>query len=519
MGKMNNLKIKRAILSVFNKEGIISLAKALEKQNVEIYSTGGTLKKLKEDGIEVKSISSLIDFPEIMGGRVKTLHPKIFAGILADKKNEEHLNDLSSVSISPFDLVVVNLYDFSKVYKSANSTENEIVEMIDIGGPSMLRAAAKNFNSVTVLTDPTQYLEFIQKLENNEIDLSYRKNLAGQVFQHTTKYDAEIAGFFAGNKDADLPELYFQGYEKSKTLPYGENPDQKAAIYKPLSKDNWEPFQQLHGKKISYNNYVDCLAAYKIIQDLEFDEPVVANIKHTNPCGVGVGKTAKEAYLRAVKADSTSYFGGIVCTNKPVNLEFAEELKKSFLECIIAPSYKDESLKVLQKKKNIRLLIANENTLNSDYVVKNYGSGLLIQEMQKFNNEYLQWKLVTETQPSKELKKAMNLGWNIVKNVKSNAIVLADSTGVVGIGAGQMSRVDALKIAIRKAQEAGLTIANCVLASDAFFPFRDSIDLASEYNISGVIQPGGSIKDNEVINACNEHKIFMMFTGRRVFNH
>jgi phosphoribosylaminoimidazolecarboxamide formyltransferase/IMP cyclohydrolase len=359
----------------------------------------------------------------------------------------------------------------------------------------------------------------MDRMEKDEITVNYTKKLAGDVFVHTAKYDAEIARFFTESKDESLNDYIFSNYEKVEDLRYGENPDQKAAIYKPIGAENWQPFQQLHGKKISYNNYIDCIAAYNIVKDMHSDEPLVANIKHTNPCGVGIGATAKEAYVRAVAVDPTSYFGGIVCSNRNVDKDFALELKKSFLECIIAPAYADDALEVLQKKKNLRLLIPAEKILETKLNMRDYGNGLLVQQTQNTEFNLSDCKTVTDTRPDEKLSKALTLGWNIVRNVKSNAIVLADDTGAIGVGAGQMSRVDAMKIAIRKAKEAGLNIENTIIASDAFFPFRDSIDVAAEYKIAGAIQPGGSIRDQEVIDACNEHKMFMLFTGQRVFKH
>jgi len=516
---MNNLQIKRAIISVFDKTGIVELAKKLDENNVEIFSTGGTYRNLEEAGVRVSKISNLTEFPEIMNGRVKTLHPKVFAGLLADKGNPKHLADLESVSVTPFDLVCVNLYAFSEAYNNADSTEEQIIEMIDIGGPSMLRASAKNFSSVAVLSNAGQYAEFMEKMDKDELDVPYLKTLAGDVFVHTAQYDSAIATFFTESKDGNLDKYLFNNYEKLEDLRYGENPDQKAAIYKPIGEENWQPFKQLHGKQISYNNYLDCIGAYNIVKDMQSDEPLVANIKHTNPCGVGIGATAKEAYVRAVAVDPTSYFGGIVCSNRKLEADLATELKKSFLECIIAPEYSDEALEILSKKKNLRLLIPNDDVLESQLMMKEYGSGLLVQEKQKTEFNLADCKVVTESKPDDKLAKALNLGWNIVRNVKSNAIVLADDTGAIGVGAGQMSRVDAMKIAIRKAKEAGLNIENTIIASDAFFPFRDSIDVAAEYKIAGAIQPGGSMRDEEVIEACNEHKMFMLFTGQRVFKH
>lgn len=514
---MNFLKVKRAIISVWDKENIVPLAQALQQKEVQIFSTGGTYRKLSESGIPVEKIEDLTGFPEIMGGRVKTLHPLIFSGILADSANLNHQADLKKVKAAPFQLVVVNLYPFSETFHRGDKTHAEIVEMIDIGGPSMLRAASKNYKSVAVLSDPRQYDEFIDRFKNNKIDEDYRLRLAKDVFIKTTIYDSEIVSFLAG-KSGVLPDIMLRPYQKSAELRYGENPDQKAALYNPLLNPGLKPFRQLQGKEISFNNYIDCIAAYRIAFEYCSELAVCVNIKHTNPCGFGLGVTPLEAYKRAVKADPVSYYGGIVGVNRTVDEPLAEEFKKSFLECIVAPDYTPAVLEILAKKKNLRLLIPDESYLKTNFDIKGYGQGLLIQEMQSTDDEE-QWEVVTKKQPDDGFYEALRLGWHLVKYVKSNAIVLSDSAGSIGVGAGQMSRVDALKIAVRKAGEVGLDTRNSVMASDAFFPFRDSVDLAVEHGIVGVIQPGGSIRDKEVIKACNEHGLFMLFTHKRVFKH
>ncbi|HCK98853.1 MAG TPA: bifunctional phosphoribosylaminoimidazolecarboxamide formyltransferase/inosine monophosphate cyclohydrolase [Candidatus Marinimicrobia bacterium] len=514
---MNSLEIKRAIISVWDKENIVPLAQTLDQKGVQLFSTGGTYRKLSESGIRVEKIEDLTGFPEIMGGRVKTLHPLIFSGILADSANPDHQADLKKVKAAPFQLVVVNLYPFSETFHGGDKTHAEIVEMIDIGGPSMLRAASKNYKSVAVLSDPLQYDEFIDRFKNDKIDEDYRLRLAKDVFIKTTIYDSEIASFFAG-ESGGLPDIMLRPYQKSVELRYGENPDQKAALYNPLLNPGRQPFRQLQGKEISFNNYIDCIAAYRIAFEYRSELAVCVNIKHTNPCGFGLGVTPLDAYKRAVKADPVSYFGGIVGVNRTVDGPLAEEFKKSFLECIVAPDYTPAALEILVKKKNLRLLIPDENYLRANFDIKGYGQGLLVQEMQSADDEE-HWEVVTEKQPDDGFYEALRLAWHLVKHVKSNAIVLSDSVGSIGVGAGQMSRVDSLKIAIRKAGEAGLNTHNSVMASDAFFPFRDSIDLAVEHGIAGIIQPGGSIRDKEVIEACNEHGLFMLFTHKRVFKH
>jgi len=517
LGKISSLNIRRAIISVWNKEGIIPLAQLLINKEVEIFSTGGTYKKLSEAGIEVYKIEDLTHFPEILGGRLKTLHPSVFAGILADDNNPSHKRELESVSVSEFQLVVVNLYPFAETYHSGEQSSEKIIEMIDIGGPSMLRAAAKNYKNVAVLSDPEQYERFQERLENNKVDVEYRRELAKSAFVKTALYDSEIANYFSEHDEEEMPQLLFRAYKKCNTLRYGENPDQRASVYAPVYNNKWEPFKKLQGKEISYNNYVDCLSAYQVVAGL--DDIACVNVKHRNPCGFGVGETALDAYKRAVKTDPISYFGGIVGVNCTVDEELAEEFTKSFLECIVAPRFTDDALKVLGRKKKLRLLIPIPSDLETGFDLKSYGKGMLVQEIQNSLDNESSWEVVTERRPEAEQMIAARLGWHLVKAVKSNAIILSNRDGSVGIGAGQMSRVDSLKIAIRKAKEAEISTQNSVMASDAFFPFRDSVDLAAEHKVVGVIQPGGSIRDKDVIAACNEHKLFMIFTGKRVFKH
>lgn len=516
---MRSFNIQRAIISVWDKSGILPLSRFLVENGVEIFSTGGTYTKLKESGIEVQKIEDLTHFHEILGGRVKTLHPTIFAGILADLNEETHRRDLSAVSIQPFQLVIVNLYPFSETYHSDEKDPEKIVEMIDIGGPSMLRASSKNFKNVVVLSDPAQYNDFQDRWEKDEIDLEYRRGLAAAVFDKTTQYDANIANFFHGVGLHSLPDRLTLSYKKLHTLRYGENPDQPAVIYAPADRQNWEAFHQIQGKEISYNNYIDCLSVYRIIRDFHSSLPVCVIVKHTNPCGFGKGATPLKAYQRAVVSDPVSYFGGIVGVNRPVDEDLAKELSKTFLECIIAPGFEEKALLHLAKKKNLRLLIPAEADLTNEWEFKSFGKGLITQRIQSIDDNENNWRIVTKSHPQKNQMETLKLGWRLVRHVKSNAIVLCDSDGTVGIGAGQMSRVDSLKIAIRKAEEAGLPVRGTLMASDAFFPFRDSIDIAAQYGILGIIQPGGSIKDPEVISACDEHGIFMIFTGQRVFKH
>jgi len=516
---MNAFQIKRAVISVWDKTNILPLAKTLNRQGTEIFSTGGTFQALKAAGLAVKKIEDLTGFPEILGGRVKTLHPVVFAGLLADTTEESHRADLARVRVEPFQLVVVNLYPFRETYHAGNKSFEEIVEMIDIGGPGMLRAASKNFKNVVILSDPTQYEEFLQRLQKGELDLEYRQKLAAAVFLKTTAYDAEIAAFLSGAGEDKMPPVLVQAYSKHQNMRYGENPDQNAALYAPLNEPNWQPFQQLQGKEISYNNYVDCLAAYKCYSTFRTDAAAVVIMKHTNPCGFAIGATPLAAYQRAVQTDPVSYFGGIVGVNREVDKEIAEEFTKSFLECIIAPSYSTEALEILSKRKNLRLLIPDAKALQFDLDMRAYGKGLLVQDQQAATDAESEWQTVTEQQADPALQPAIRMAWHVVKHVKSNAVVFCDANGTVGVGAGQMSRVDSAKIAIRKAGEAGLSLKGTVMASDAYFPFRDTVDQAAEAGAVGIIQPGGSIRDEQSVTACNEHKIFMIFTGKRVFKH
>jgi len=515
---MSEFKIQRAIISVFDKTNIVALARTIARQNAQIFSTGGTYRTLQNAGIAVEKIENLTGFPEILGGRVKTLHPVVFAGLLADMTEPEHRADLARVKVEPFQLVVVNLYPFSETYHAGNKSFEEIVEMIDIGGPSMLRAASKNFKNVVILSDPKQYDEFLQRLEKNELTLEYRQSLARDVFLKTTAYDSEIAEFLSGTGES-LPAVMAPAYYRQQSLRYGENPDQSAALYAPLNNTAWQPFKQLQGKEISFNNYVDCLAAYKCYATFKNDAAAVVIMKHTNPCGFGIGETTLAAYQRAVRTDPVSYFGGIVGVNREIDRDLAEEFTKSFLECIIAPGYSPAALEILSKRKNLRLLIPDEKGLRFNLDMRAYGKGLLVQQNQTAEDDETAWRVVTKIHPSPQLIPALKIAWHVVKHVKSNAIVFCDANGTVGVGAGQMSRVDSVKIAIRKAGETGLSLKKTVMASDAYFPFRDSVDVAAQEGVVGIIQPGGSVRDEESVTACDEHKLFMLFTGKRVFKH
>lgn len=490
----------KALLSVSNKTGIEKFAEGLLEQGYELYSTGGTFKALQEADIAVNQVSDLTDFNEIMDGRVKTLHPAVHGGILADRDNEAHMKDLRDNSIETIDLVAVNLYPFKETVRKADVTESDAVENIDIGGPTMLRAAAKNYKHVTTVVDPFDYDEVLERLKDNALDEDFRKQLMIKVFRHTNDYDQAIVNFFA---------------QSEKTLRYGENPHQRAKYVKTSDdKNTILNADVLHGKELSYNNLRDADSAFQLAK--KFDLPAAVAVKHMNPCGVGTGDTLSDAFQNAFDADNQSIFGGIVALNKTVDAPTAEKLRKVFLEVIIAPHFSEEALNILTVKKNIRLLQVDftEEAVQDEFVSVSGGYLVQSRDTGKLDKDSLEY--VTEKKPDDEQLKALVLAWEVSKHVKSNAIVLANSKQTVGIGAGQMNRVGALKIAAERAIELG---ENVVLASDGFFPMPDTVENAHQYGIKAIIQPGGSKRDNESIDFCNEHGIAMVFTGMRHFKH
>jgi len=510
------MKIKRALLSVWNKSNLSFLGTFLSDQNVEIVSTGGTKKALEVAGIRVTGIGDITGSGSVMDGRVKTLHPKIFGGILADRRNTSHLTDLLDLGGLEIDLVVVNFYPFVQEAVEKNLNFSKAIEFIDIGGPSMLRAAAKNYHSVLPLCDPENYAEFVEEYEksNGQISLEYRKKSASAVFAMTAAYEIAISNYFMKDEEG-LPEVVKLNLSKSSNLRYGENPHQDAAFY--LSEGQAETWHQHQGKILSYNNYADMESAFNIPQ--EFSDTACAIIKHANPCGFGLGDNPKEAYLRAVSTDPVSYFGGIIGFNCEVNVETAEELIQPFLECIIAPSFSDKALEILKKKKNLRIISVGKKGLKDEYSIKSVAGGYLYQQRDSQQGELEKLEIVTKKIPSELDINALELGWKLVRNVKSNAIVFSNSKQLLGVGAGQMSRIDSVKIAIRKVAESGLNLQGATMASDAFFPFSDSIEVAARVGISTVVQPGGSIKDAEVIKKANELGVAMVFTKTRHFLH
>lgn len=490
----------KALLSVSNKTGIEKFAEGLIEQGYELYSTGGTFKALQEADIAVNQVSDLTDFNEIMDGRVKTLHPAVHGGILADRDNEEHMKDLRDNNIETIDLVAVNLYPFKETVRKVDVTESDAVENIDIGGPTMLRAAAKNYKHVTTVVDPFDYDEVLERLKENALDEGFRKQLMIKVFRHTNDYDQAIVNFFA---------------QSEKSLRYGENPHQSAKYVKTSDdKNTILNADVLHGKELSYNNIRDADSAFQLAK--KFDLPAAVAVKHMNPCGVGTGDTLSDAFQNAFDADNQSIFGGIVALNKSVDAATAEKLSKVFLEVIIAPHFSEEALNILTVKKNIRLLQVDftEEAVQDEFVSVSGGYLVQSRDTGKLDKDSLEY--VTEKKPDDEQLKALVLAWEVSKHVKSNAIVLANSKQTTGIGAGQMNRVGALKIAAERAIELG---ENVVLASDGFFPMPDTVENAHQYGIKAIIQPGGSKRDNESIDFCNEHGIAMVFTGMRHFKH
>lgn len=515
------MAIRRALISVSDKTGIVEFSKALTEQGVEIVSTGGTFNLLKQEGVPVIGISDVTGFPEILDGRVKTLHPAVHSGLLAVRDSAEHQQAMKDLGLDYIDLVVVNLYPFKETIAKPDVTYEDAIENIDIGGPTMLRSAAKNHAFVTVVVDATDYAAVLTEVKaDGDTTLATRKRLAAKVFRHTAAYDSLISDYLSKQVGEPLPETYTVTYEKVQDLRYGENPHQTAAFYKkPLAAaGNITTAEQLHGKELSYNNINDANAALAILK--EFDEPAVVAVKHMNPCGVGIGETILEAYQKAYEADPTSIFGGIVAANRTLDGATAELLGSIFLEIIIAPDYTEEALEILTKKKNIRLLKLGEFTSGAErkaeWVVTSVDGGMLVQESDAHQLTAEDLEVVTDRKPTEEELKQLLFGWKVVKHVKSNAILLAKDDMTIGVGAGQMNRVGAARIAI---EQAGANVQGAVMASDAFFPMGDTVELAAKAGITAIIQPGGSIKDAESIAAANASNIAMVFTGVRHFKH
>ena len=505
-----------ALISVSDKTGIVDFARSLSNLGIDIISTGGTAKTLSEAGITVTTVSDITGFPEIMDGRVKTLHPKIHGGLLDVLDNPEHVSQMEQHGIRSIDLLVVNLYPFEATLNSKGATHDDIIENIDIGGPAMVRAAAKNFHHTCVVVNPERYASVLDYIKSgNGFPTEFKIELAREAFAHTAQYDSRVTGFFASLTGAGFVQESAIPLRIDQQLRYGENPHQSAALYGTFT----SIFKQLHGKELSYNNILDIDAAAKLT--LEFDAPTVSIIKHNNPCGVGSGNDLLDAWHKAFATDSVSPFGGIISVNKQVEIDFAQILHPIFTEVIVAPSFSDESLELLRKKKDRRLIVVNQEALRREIgmEVRSVAGGFLIQESDAMLFDESSLKTVTERAPTDDEYAAMMFAWKVAKHVKSNAIVYALHDRTLGIGAGQMSRIDSARIAVSKANDVGLNLQGCAVASDAFFPFADGLIQAAEAGATCVIQPGGSVRDEEVIAAANEKGLAMMFTGMRHFRH
>ena len=510
---------KQALISVSDKTGVCDFAAGLAALGYEILSTGGTAATLKSAGIAVTNVSDVTGFPECLDGRVKTLHPKIHAGILAMRANPEHMATLERLEINPIDVIAINLYPFKATIQKTGVTLEEAVENIDIGGPTMIRAAAKNYQDVAVIVDPSDYQTVLAGLKDNSLDKAARYRLALKVFEHTAAYDAMIATYLRKQITDQLPDTFTATFEKVQDLRYGENPHQSAVFYRePLNyAGTLAAAKQLHGKELSFNNINDTNGALSLLK--EYAEPAVIAVKHANPCGVGTAKTIFDAYMRAYEADPVSIFGGIVAANREIDAVTAEQMSKIFLEVIIAPSFTPDAFRILSAKPNVRLLSLDSisrplNASMLDY--KKVAGGLLVQTLDDQLLNEAELRTVTDREPTDEEMQAMLFGWKVVKHTRSNAIVLSTANQTVGIGAGQTNRVGALEIAIR---EAGEKAVGSVMASDAFFPFDDCVEAAAAAGVTAIIQPGGSIRDADSIKKCNEHNIAMVFTGMRHFKH
>ena len=519
MSKNSSIKIRRALLSVSDKTGIIELAKFLQKENVEIISTGGTLRHLKENNIEVTDIASFTGSPEMMGGRVKTLHPKVHAGILSRRIEDE--NEIEKNSIEEIDLIVVNLYPFEKTISKQSSLEDAI-ENIDIGGPAMTRAAAKNFYHVAVISSPNDYENFKNEfVKNKEISYETRLMLSKKAFSLITLYDLAISDYLETLSQNDLPNSIFGKFSKTDELRYGENPHQKAAFYLDNNKESSgiSSAVQMQGKELSYNNISDTDAAIECVSN--FSKPTCVIVKHANPCGVASSENILDAYKKAFACDPNSAFGGIIAFNRELDEKTSNFLRDNqFIEVLAAPKFTNGALKSFQDKKNVRLLeIKNLKKSDSGMQFHSVNSGLLLQSIDTGEIDVNDLKTVSKRIPNQDELTNSLFAWKVCKYVKSNAIVYAFNNQTLGIGAGQMSRIDSAEIAVRKANKAGFNLKDSCMASDAFFPFRDSIDEAAKNGISCVIQPGGSIRDEEVISAADEANMIMIFTGMRHFRH
>ncbi len=512
---MSRTPVRRALVSVFDKSGVADFAKSLADLGVDIVSTGSTAGVIADAGVPVTAVSEVTGFPECLDGRVKTLHPKMHAGILADRSKPDHMRQLDELDVTPIDLVAVNLYPFMDTVRSGAS-DAEIVEMIDIGGPTMVRSAAKNHAAVAVIVSPADYDVVIEELrEHGGLSDETRTRLATDAFKHTAAYDTAVAAWFQRDSDnpGRFPDQLGFAVEKRQVLRYGENPHQDAVWYGHVEA-GLGAVQQLHGKELSYNNLIDTDAAWGMAIDHE--RPCIAIIKHTNPAGYACADDLATAYDKALSGDPVSAFGGIVASNRTIDLATAERISKVFTEVVIAPGYDDDALALLQAKKNLRILLMPDTEIRGGWTFRSISGGLLVQTEDVGEEPFDEWRVVTDAQPDERMLADLRFAWTAAKHTKSNAIVFATDEHVVGVGAGQMSRVDSVRLAVEKSGDRHV---GAVLASDAFFPFRDGPDAAAAAGIVAMVQPGGSVRDDEVIAAANEHGLVMVFTGRRHFRH
>ncbi len=508
----------RALLSVSNKSGLVPFAQGLAAKGVELVSTGGTAKALRDAGLAVKDISEITGFPEMLDGRVKTLHPVVHGGLLARRDLPEHMEAIKAHHIGTIDLVVVNLYPFRETAAKPGVYPEEVIENIDIGGPSMLRSAAKNFESVWVIVDPSDYDTVLAHVQGDTDDAALRRLLAEKVYAHTSAYDAAIAQWFAQQRGEPFPQRYPLAFEKQQALRYGENPQQRAAFYVEKPGIGLGALVQKGGKELSFNNLLDLEGALLAIEPFS-GQPACAIIKHTTPCGLAVGGSALEAYQKAYACDPVSAFGSVIAFSVPVDVAAAEAISSLFVECIVAPSFAEEAVEILGRKKNLRVLEGTATWPAHAMDLKRVRGGVLVQDRAPVPSAPTQWKVVSKRQPTTQEMHDLEFAWKSVASVKSNAIILVRDGASIGIGAGQMSRVDASFVAVHKATTSGHATAGAALGSDAFFPFRDGIDQAAAAGVKAIVQPGGSVRDAEVIAAADEHGIAMVFTGERLFRH
>lgn len=508
----------RALLSVSDKSGLVDFASALQRLGWELLSTGGTARTLRDAGLRVADVAEVTRFPEMLDGRVKTLHPAVHGGLLARRDLPEHMAKIEEHGIAPIDLVCVNLYPFKETAARPGLAAEDVIEQIDIGGPSMLRSAAKNFDAVTVVVDPADYTSVIAALENGGDAREMRRDLAEKVYAHTAAYDSAIAGWFAAQRGERFPERLTLSFERAQSLRYGENPGQSAAFYTESAGAGLGALKQHGGKELSFNNLLDLEGAMLAIAPFG-EETACAIVKHTTPCGLATGATPLEAYQKALACDPVSAFGSVIAFSVPVDAECAAAVASLFVECVVAPSYSDEALTALGAKKNLRVLSGRPSEQPGALDLKRVRGGILLQERAPSHLDSIGWKVVSKRQPSSDEMRDLLFAWRAVASVKSNAIVLTRAGATIGIGAGQMSRVDAAFLAVHKAKSVGHETAGSSLGSDAFFPFRDGIDQAAQAGVQAIVQPGGSVRDDEVIAAADEHGMVMIFTGQRTFRH